>query len=508
MQALVSGLSRGARRDIENSSPVPLVPRRRNVFSMHGAGSQGMLAYLEAYASDPVIRPIVSRLQQSVSEAEWKLFVKSRTGDPQDRTPVNDHALLDFLAMPNKFMTWAEIVARGQQHWELVGETSIVLGLQPGIPFPIDAWVLRPDRITPVPDPYDFLLGWLYTAPGDGEKIPIETGELLRMVDPDPLDPYRGMGAVQALIRDLDATRYAKEWQGQFFANSAQPGGMIQLDHRVGDVQFEELQARWAESHQGLSKAHRIAILEDNAKWIQNSFSLKDLQMAELESLGRDKTLAAFGMPKSMIGVVEDVNRANAEAGVFMFARWMTKPRLQNWKQMLNRQLVPYFDPRGQLELDYTDPVPENSDANITELKTKADVVVELVKQGFDADAVLEMVDWPDLGYEAPAPPITQSPSPEMPPGGGEPAPNQDQPNEGTELRTTIRIDNAMRWVVRGHPDDNCCEPCRGKIGTLYRNRSSAYADYPPGEGYIKCIGRQYGNKCRCHVAKRRSDRG
>lgn len=513
MAALVSTLSRGARRDIDNLSPVPLVPRRRNVFNTHAVGGS-MLSLLEAYASDPVIRPIVSRLQQSVSEAEWKLYVKSRTGDPQDRTPVNDHAVLDLLAMPNKFMPFTEIVARGQQHWELVGETSIVLGFQPGIPYPIDMWVLRPDRIQPVPDPYDFLVGWLYTAPGDGEKIPLQTGELLRMVDPDPLDPYRGMGAVQALIRDLDATRYAKEWQGQFFANSAQPGGMIVADHRLSDEEFEEAQARWAEQHQGLSKAHRIAILEDNAKWIQNSFSLKDLQMAELESLGRDKTLAAFGMPKSMIGVVEDVNRANAEAGVFMFARWMTKPRLQNWKQMLNRQLLPYFDPRGQLELDFDDPVPENSDANINQLNIKSQVVALLVKSGFDADAVLEMVDWPDLGYKAPEPPITQSPP-------GEPAPNSAEPNQDDNIptqtdgvgrqgdaRARIEIDNAMRWIVRGHPDDNCCDPCRQKIGTLYRNRSSAYADYPPGEGYIKCIGRQYGNKCRCHVAKRRSDRG
>jgi HK97 family phage portal protein len=515
MQALVSTLSPGARRDISNLSPVPLVPRRRNVFNTY-ASAGSMLSFLEAYASDPVIRPIVSRLQQSVSEAEWKLYVKSRTGDKQDRTPVASHAALDLLDMPNKFMTFSEIVARGQQHWELVGETSIVLGFQPGIPYPIDMWVLRPDRIAPVPDPYDFLLGWMYTAPGDGEKIPIPSGEMLRMVDPDPLDPYRGMGAVQALIRDLDATRYAKEWQGQFFANSAQPGGVIIADHRLDDTEFEELQVRWAEQHQGISKSHRIALLEDNMKFVQNAFSLKDLQMAELESLGRDKTLAAFGMPKSMIGVVEDVNRANAEAGVFMFARWMTKPRLQGWRAMLNRQLLPYFDPRGQLELDFDDPVPENSDANIAELKTKADVVVELVKAGFHADAVLEMVDWPDLGYDAPAPPVTQSPPPPAPggqpgePGGDEgmPAPNQDEPNQGTELRARIQIDSAMRWVVRGHPDDNCCDPCLKKIGTLYRNRSSAYADYPPGEGYIKCIGRQYGNKCRCHVAKRRSDRG
>lgn len=502
MQALVSTLSRGARRDIDNLSPVPLVPRRRNVFNMHASGGS-MLSYLEAYASDPVIRPIVSRLQQSVSEAEWKLYVKSRTGDPQDRTPVNDHAVLDLLDMPNKFMPFGEIVARGQQHWELAGETSIVLGFQPGIPYPIDMWVLRPDRIAPVPDPYEFLVGWLYTAPGDGERIPIGTGEMLRMVDPDPLDPYRGMGAVQALMRDLDATRYAKEWQGQFFANSAQPGGMVIADHRLDDAEFEEMTARWAEQHQGISKAHRVAILE-NVQWVQNSFSLKDLQMAELESLGRDKTLAAFGMPKSMIGVVEDVNRANAEAGVFMFARWMTKPRLVNWRNMLNRQLLPYFDPRGQLELDFDDPVPENSDANIAELKNKADVVVELVKAGFDADAVLEMVNWPDLGYKAPEPPVVSTPAPNS----AEPDQDENIPAEGTQLRARIEIDNAMRWVVRGHPDDNCCDPCLKNIGKLYRNRSSAYADYPLNEGYIKCVGRQYGNNCRCHVVKRRSDRG
>lgn len=63
-----------------------------------------------------------------------------------------------------------------------------------------------------------------------------------------------------------------------------------------------------------------------------------------------------------------------------------------------------------------------------------------------------------------------------------------------------------MRWVVKGHPDDNCCDPCLKNIGHLYRNRQSAYSDYPGGKGYIKCVGAQYGNDCRCHVAKRRSD--
>ena len=65
-------------------------------------------------------------------------------------------------------------------------------------------------------------------------------------------------------------------------------------------------------------------------------------------------------------------------------------------------------------------------------------------------------------------------------------------------------IEMAMRWKVKAHIDGNTCEKCLKNKNKLYRNRSSAYADYPGGSGYIKCIGRQFGNKCRCKVIRRR----
>ena len=73
-------------------------------------------------------------------------------------------------------------------------------------------------------------------------------------------------------------------------------------------------------------------------------------------------------------------------------------------------------------------------------------------------------------------------------------------------LLATFAPDMAMRWVVKGHKDDNCCDPCKKNLGKLYRSRSKAYADYPGGKGYIKCVGAKYGNDCRCKVVKRRSD--
>ena len=61
----------------------------------------------------------------------------------------------------------------------------------------------------------------------------------------------------------------------------------------------------------------------------------------------------------------------------------------------------------------------------------------------------------------------------------------------------------AQRWVVKAHIDDNVCEPCSENNGKTYRNRADAYADYPNGRGYKKCVGAEYGNTCRCRVIKR-----
>lgn len=73
-------------------------------------------------------------------------------------------------------------------------------------------------------------------------------------------------------------------------------------------------------------------------------------------------------------------------------------------------------------------------------------------------------------------------------------------------LARAFAPDAAMRWKVVVSPDaDNRCDPCDKNKDKTYRNRASAYADYPGGKGYIKCVGADYGNSCRCKVVKRRA---
>jgi hypothetical protein len=61
--------------------------------------------------------------------------------------------------------------------------------------------------------------------------------------------------------------------------------------------------------------------------------------------------------------------------------------------------------------------------------------------------------------------------------------------------------------VVEVHDDGSACDPCLKQKGKTYRNRQSAYADYPGGKGYIKCVGAEFGNDCRCSIVKRRGQK-
>lgn len=476
-----------------NQSPVPFTSTRgrSSVWSTLERAGRDYVAQMETYGDDGTVFPIVNRLMNATASVEWKFWKKSPSGAKEDRTPVTSHAVLDLLENPNPHMSRQQLMKHGQQHNDLTGETNLIVGYARGVKYPVDLYPCRPDRLTPVPDQERFLAGWVYQL--GGERVPLELNEILRSYQPSPLDPYRGMGPIQSMMRRLDSEKYGQEWQAQFFRNSARPGGIIEVDRRLDDDQFNEMRNRWADQHQGVSKAHRVAIIEAGAKWIETSFSLRDLQMAELSTVARDATLATFGFPKSMLGIVEDVNRANAEAGEYLFARWLTVPRLDDWKSMFNRQLLPLFDKNLNRthELDYEDPVPENGEQGMVELEKKGAFLVAAAAAGFDVAEVTDLIGWPNLTYTAPPPPTVVAP----------PAPDEDPT---AEAQDSLHIDAAMRWVVVIHDDGNACDPCLKQRGKTYRNRQSAYADYPGGKGYIRCDGLKGGNDCRCSVVKRK----
>lgn len=316
------------------------------------------LAHLNAMGGVGWLFAVVDRISTAVAATEWKLF---RTAPNGDRKEITKHPLLDLWESVNPFYTQPEFLETGGQHFELTGEMWWVL-LRNGAGRPVEMWPIRPDRMTVVPSRDQYIAGYIYRVGQDAIPLPVNDVILIRR--PHPINPYRGIGTLQSIMVDIATERESSLWTRNFFKNNAAPGGIIEVTQAMSDDQFEKFVMRWQTQHQGVANAHRVAILE-NATWKDRKLSQRDMQFEQLKRVNRDIIIGAFGVPLSVMGITESVNRANAEAGEVTFTKWTVVPRLVRIRAAVNERLVPQFG--SDLELDFVDPTPTNRELALEE---------------------------------------------------------------------------------------------------------------------------------------------
>lgn len=509
------------RRITAAAPPVPLVARSAGLGISGQIGTGDMGRQMDQMSAVGTLYAIVARLSVDTAAEGWHMHrLATRAPGTSAKqcdmcgemgcTMVPMHPALSVLEDPVPgHLTRYGLFETSQQHLDLTGESWWTIAYAGDRP--VEIWPIRPDRMSPIPDPDMFVSGYRYRSPS-GQIVPLETREVVFTKLPNPKDMYRGLGPVQALLMDLDSARYSAEWNRNFFLNDATPGGIIQLPELLPDPDFERLQRHWAEQHKGISNAHRVALLEMGT-WQNTAFSQRDMQFAELRNLSREVIREAFTVHGHMLGLTQDVNLANAKTAEESNGRHQVLPRLRRWKETLNRRFLPLFGPALSTgyQFAHDNPVPEDEAAEAADLAIRAGVFAQLVGAGVDPDSAAEVAGLPPMRMKVEASPPAP-PAPTIPPDEG--APDEGMPvEEGgmseddmMDLASTLTgqidagITAAMRWEAVEILDDATCDPCRANDGKLYRNREDAYKDYPDGQGYVKCEGR---DNCRGTVAKR-----
>lgn len=392
-------------------------------FSQGGGAisSSGQAQQLAAMTSVGWLFATVNRIAQSIAAQEWKLYRKQGG----DREEIDKHPAIDLWHSANPFITREDFLETSQQHMELTGEMWWVL-VRNGAGIPVEMQVVRPDRMSPIPHPTDFIQGYQYQI--GPHKVLLDPQDVIFTRNPSPLDPYRGIGVVQSMMVDLGAERAAAQWQENFFRNSAEPGGIIEFPTGLSDQDFERLASRWRWQHQGTANAHRVAILE-RGTWKDRKITQTDMQFEQLRRFERDQILGAFGMPLPIMGITESVNRANAEAAEVMYARWLVRPRLLRIRAALNEKLLKLYPDGDSLMFDFVDPVPDNRLELINEGQLGYQhkiLTLNEARRRFGED------DWDgpegDELMSSPPPPMMQ---PQLPP---PPAPDEDEPEDDDAL--------------------------------------------------------------------------
>jgi len=399
----------GAARTTTGPSSEPPVTYARSGFTPNTLmqGGADPAAYMRAYGASGTVFAIVSMLARQTAKKDWHLYRSA----PQDgrrryttadkgsdqRTEVLQHQAMSVWHKPNAFMTGFMLRELAQTYLDLTGESYLIVQRDGRATFPTGLWPVRPDRMEPVPHTEKFLAGYVYSGPS-GEAVPLQPDEVIMTKYPNPYDIYHGLGPIQSILVDIDAAKYSAQWNRNFFLNSATPGGVIQVDKRLNDDEWNEFTNRWRESHRGMGAAHRVAVLEQGAVWVPNAHTQKDMDFAGLRNVSRDVIREAFAMHKAILGTTDDVNRANAQTAQELFESFLITDRLDRWRDTLNCFYLPMFGSTGDgVELDHDDAITSNREADALELKEKAAAWLSFVQGGADPHDALEVVGLPDM---------------------------------------------------------------------------------------------------------------
>ncbi len=305
----------------------------------------GYQKYLQTYGEVGWLFGAVSLIANAVADSEWHLYKQEKE--------IDTHPLLDLLDYVNPFQTRYQFMVLMTSYLKLVGEAFVVINFnrlrQPG-----ELWLAPPGNMTIVPHPTEYISHYEFCA---GAKVlRLEVPEVIHIFSANPANPYRGIGAANAIQLDLDGERYASRYQQRLFYNDGRPGMLLEFPDLPAVDERKRLRDEWNEVHQGWRNAYKTAFLWGGAKANMVSMTAKDMDFANLRGQAKKIILGAYHIPDSLIGASEVGSRARAEADEYIFAKYTLKPVLTQIREAFNEQLVPLFD--EGLYLDYVDPVP------------------------------------------------------------------------------------------------------------------------------------------------------
>lgn len=414
--------------------PVPYTVDRGGIYGGYTTG-RGHARETATYGQNGTVYATVKLYAQAFAMAKWHLYRQTATDTRlEDRPEVLQHQALKVWNNPMPSPIAAGVQLRSGAfvrmlssiYQQLTGEAWLVVG-KAG-PIPTSLWPVHPVRMIPVPSAESFLAGYVYQAP-DGTQVPLGLDEVLCVLDPNPDDPYRGMGVAGPLMPKLEAARWSAEYNRNFFLNSAEPGGVISLPTHLEDREFDELTARWRQQHQGTSKAHHIAVLEYGATWTATG-SRRDMQFTEGDAAIDTAIRETMRIHGHMLGLSENVNLANAQAADYTFAKWGTELQLAPWQDMLNYQYLPLFGSTGRgVEFDHDSTVPRDVVTEAATFAQRLGAATAAITAGADPEEMLAAAELPPVKW-TPRPVPTQ-PQPGMEP----PSPEDTEREAGVSAR-------------------------------------------------------------------------
>lgn len=320
-------------------------------------------------------------IAKEVATIEFELFTIKIVGGEVVYSPVKSHPVLDLLDRFNEFTTSSDGFYNTVSHKNLAGDSFWYLeGKGANV---TDIFLLQPDKVTlELGDPVAgqrVIKSYKYEDSVQGRQIneTYDAEEIVHFKNPDPSNPYRGKSKVAAAAEAIDTDNLAIEANKGIFQRGMINNFILSTDNNLTQEQLKALRAELQANYGGSKNAFKAMILSGGLEPKSVSLTNKDMEFIEQQKWLRDKIMSIFGNTQSVLGVTEDVNRANAQETILNWKRTTIKAEMKNITDTLNEFLIPRYG--KNLILTHKDPVPEDRSTKIEEVKTliEANVITQ-----------------------------------------------------------------------------------------------------------------------------------
>ena len=171
----------------------------------------------------------------------------------------------------------------------------------------------------------------------EGQSYPLRSDEVLHIpgLGFDGLVGYSPIAMAKNAIGMAIAT---EEYGAKFFANGANPGGVLEHPGVVKDP--SRVRDSWNAVYQGSTNAHRVAVLEEGMKFQSIGIPPEQAQFLQTRKFQINEIARIFRIPPHMIGDLEKSSFSNIEQQSLEFVMYTLDPWVVRWEQAIKRALL------------------------------------------------------------------------------------------------------------------------------------------------------------------------